>query len=138
MRAYVGTQADKMPDAIKAMQEIIEDMPVSEKQIAQAIESIEKKIETSRITKDNIYWTYRTNKQRGFEHDLRKDVYDRMKTATPDDLKAFQEKYVKGRKYTYLVLGSKENINMDYLNSIGKVTQLSLNEVFGDEAVNKP
>ncbi|MBK8562913.1 MAG: insulinase family protein [Saprospiraceae bacterium] len=138
LRAYVGTQADKMPDAIKAMQEIIEDMPVSEKQIAQAIESIEKKIETSRITKDNIYWTYRTNKQRGFEHDLRKDVYDRMKTATPDDLKAFQEKYVKGRKYTYLVLGSKENINMDYLNSIGKVTQLSLNEVFGDEAVNKP
>jgi predicted Zn-dependent peptidase len=138
LRAYVGTQADKMPDAIKAMQEIIEDMPVSEKQIAQAIESIEKKIETSRITKDNIYWTYRTNKQRGYEHDLRKDVYDRMRIATPEDLKAFQEKYVKGRKYTYLVLGSKENINMDYLNSIGKVTQLSLNEVFGDEAVSKP
>ncbi|MCF8279018.1 MAG: insulinase family protein [Bacteroidales bacterium] len=89
LRAYVGTQADKMPDAIKAMQEIIEDMPVSDKQIAQAIESIEKKIETSRITKDGIYWNYRLAKDRGFDRDIRKDVYDRMQIATPEDLKAF-------------------------------------------------
>ncbi len=138
LRAYVGTQADKMPDAIKAMQEIIEDMPVSEKQIAQAIESIEKKIETSRITKDNIYWNYLTAKQRGLDHDVRKDVYDKMKISTPDDLKAFQQKHVKGRKYTYLVLGSKDKVDMNYLKSIGKVTELSLDEVFGEEKVVKP
>jgi len=139
LRAYVGTQADKMPDAIKAMNEIVEDMPVSETQIAQAIESIEKKIETSRITKDGIYWNYRLTKDRGFERDLRKDVYDRMKIATPADLKAFHQKYVKGRKYTYLVLGSKNSVNMDYLRSIGKVTELSLDEVFGeDETGAKP
>lgn len=138
LRAYVGTQADKMPDAIKAMQEIIEDMPVSEKQIAQAIESIEKKIETSRITKDAIYWNYLTTKQRGLDRDLRKDVYDKMKLATPEDLKAFHQKHVKGRKYTYLVLGSKDKVDMNYLKSIGKVTELSLDEVFGEEKVNKP
>ncbi len=138
LRAYVGTQADKMVDAIKAMQEIIEDMPVSEKQIEQAIESIEKKIETSRITKDNIYWTYRTTKQRGYDHDLRRDVYEQMKNATTEDLRSFHEKYVKGRKYTYLVLGSKDNVDMEFLNSIGKVTQLSLNEVFGDASDSKP
>ncbi len=138
LRAYVGTQADKMPDAIKAMQEIIEDMPVSEKQIAQAIESIEKKIETSRITKDAIYWNYLTAKQRGFDRDLRKDVYDKMKLATPEDLKAFHQKHVKGRKYTYLVLGSKDKVDMNYLKSIGKVTELSLDEVFGEEKVSKP
>jgi predicted Zn-dependent peptidase len=138
LRAYVGTQADKMPDAIKAMTEIVEAMPVSETQIAQAIESIEKKIESSRITKDGIYWNYRLNKDRGFDRDIRKDVYDRMKIATPADLKAFQEKYVKGRHYTYLVLGSKASVNMDYLQSIGKVTELSLDEVFGEESSAKP
>jgi predicted Zn-dependent peptidase len=138
LRAYVGTQADKMPDAIKAMQEIIEEMPVSEKQIAQAVESIEKKIETSRITKDNIYWTYLNAKQRGFDHDLRKDVYDKMKITTPADLKAFQEKHVKGRKYTYLVLGSKDKVDMEFLRNIGKVTELSLDEVFGEEKGSKP
>jgi zinc protease len=138
LRAYVGTQADKMQDAIKAMQEIIEEMPVSEKQIAQAVESIEKKIETSRVTKDAVYWNYLTTKQRGFEHDLRKDVYDKMKITTPADLQAFQQKHVKGRKYTYLVLGSKDKVDMKYLQSIGKVTELSLGEVFGEEKVSKP
>ncbi len=138
LRAYVGTQADKMPDAIKAMNEIIEEMPVSEKQIQQAIESIEKKIETSRITKDGIYWNYRLNKDRGFDRDIRKDVYERMKVANADDLKAFQEKYVKGRKYTYLVLGSKESVDMEYLRSIGKLTELSLDEVFGEEKGVRP
>jgi len=69
---------------------------------------------------------------------VRKDVYDKMKISTPEDLKAFQEKHVKGRKYTYLVLGSKDKVDMNYLRSIGKVTELSLDEVFGEEKVAKP
>lgn len=135
LRAYVGTQADKMPDAIKAMQEIMEDMPVSESQITQAAESIQKKIETSRVTKDNIYWSYRSAQDRGVDRDLRKDVYDKMKLVTPNDLKAFQEKHVKGRNYTFLVLGSKNSVDMDYLKTIGKVTELSLDQVFGENPV---
>lgn len=138
LRAYVGTQADKMPDAIKAMQEIIEDMPVSEAQIEQAAQSIQKKIETGRVTKDNIYWSYLTTKERGFDRDLRQDVYDKMKLVTPEDLKAFHQKYVKGRNYTFLVLGSKESVDMDYLKKIGKVTELSLDEVFGEKTSSKP
>jgi predicted Zn-dependent peptidase len=127
-----------MPDAIKAMNEIIEQMPVSEKQIAQAAESIQKRIETTRITKESIYWSYRNTKDRGLDHDLRKDVYERMKIVTPSDLQAFQQQHVKGRKYTYLVLGSKESVDMEFLKGIGKVTELSLEEVFGEEEGVKP
>jgi predicted Zn-dependent peptidase len=133
LRAYVGTQADKMPEAIKAMQDIIENMPVSEAQIEQAAQSIQKKIETSRVTKDNIYWSYLTAKERGYDRDLRKDVYDKMLLTTPEDLKAFHQKHVKGRNYTFLVLGSKESIDMDYLKTIGKVTELSVDQVFGEK-----
>lgn len=138
LRAYVGTQADKMPDAIKAMQEIIEDMPVSEAQIEQATQSIQKKIETSRLNKDNIYWSYRAAKERGFNRDLRRDVYDRMNLVTPQDLQTFHKKYVKGRNYTFLVLGSKESVDMEYLKTIGKVTELSVDEVFGEKTSSKP
>ncbi len=131
LQAYVGTQADKMPSAIAAMQEIIEDMPFSAEQIEQAVESIQKKIETGRVKGSNIYWNAHTTKERGFDHDLRKDIYDKMKTVTPADLKAFHQQYIKGRNYTYLVLGSKENIDMEYLKKIGSVTELTLDEVFG-------
>lgn len=113
------------------MQGIVENMPVSEDQIGQAAQAIQKKIETSRVVKDNIYWSYRMTQKRGFHHDLRQNVYDQMKVAGPEDLLAFHEKYVKGRSYTFLVLGSRESIDMGYLRSIGEVTELSVDEVFG-------
>lgn len=130
-QAYVGTQVDKLKDAIPAMQEIIEDMPISDVQVENAKQSILKKIETERINKTRIYWNSRTNKDRGYNRDLRQDVYNAVKKATKEDLIAFQQKYVKGRNYTFLVLGNKESVDMDYLKTIGSVEELSLEEIFG-------
>ena len=131
MQAYVGTQADKMPDAVKAMQAIIENMPISEPQIQNSRMSILKRIESERITKSNIFWTARTNADRGYDYDVRKDVYEKMKTVSVDELKAFQTKYVKGRDYTILVLGDKTKVNMEFLKTLGTIEELSLEEVFG-------
>ena len=132
-QAYVGTQSDKMPEAIEAMTEIINDMPVSEEQIESARQSILKKIETDRITGSSIYWNYLSTLERGYDYDLRKATYDRMKDASKDDLLRFHRDNIKGRDYSILVLGSKESINMEYLKSLGKVTELKLEDIFGYE-----
>ena len=122
-----------MPDAIAAIQEIIETMPYSPEQIEQSRQSIMKKIETDRVADRSVYWNYRGMEDRGVNYDLRRDVYEKMKTVTPEELKAFQEKIIKGRKYTVLVLGSKESVDMEYLKSLGTVKELTLEEVFGAE-----
>ena len=129
--AYVGTQADKLKDAITAMRGIIEDMPVSEAQIDQSRQSVLKTIESERITKANIYWTYRNNMDRGIENDVRQPMYEVIKTTSAADLTAFQQQHVKGRKYTILVLGDRSKVNFEYLQSLGEVKELSLEEVFG-------
>lgn len=129
--AYVGTQADKLKDAITAMHDIIENMPISETQIDQARQSVLKSIESERITKANIYWTYRTNMDRGIENDIRQAIYEVIKTTTVDDLLEFQQKHVKGRNYTILVLGDRSKLDFGYLQSLGEVKELSLEEVFG-------
>ncbi len=134
LMSYVGTQANKLKDAIPAVREILENMPISEEQIETAKNSIIKKIETERINGSSKYWNSISAKERGLEHDIRKDVYEKMKTVTTEELKNFQEKNVKGRNYVVLVLGSKENIGkegMEYLNSLGKVKELTLEELFG-------
>jgi zinc protease len=129
--AYVGTQSDKLKDAITAMRGIIDSMPMSESQIAQAKESVLKMLESERITKANIYWTYRANVDRGVENDIRQAQYEVIKTASAEDLLAFQQKYVKGRAYTILVLGDRSKVSFEYLQSLGEVKELSLEEVFG-------
>ncbi len=133
-QSYVGTQANKLADAIKAVQEIREDMPISEEQIEASRKSILKKIETERINGSSRYWNSRSAAERGLDYDVRKAVYERMKTVTVDDLKAFHAKHVKGRDFVVMVLGEKKNIGpegMEYLKTLGDVKELSLEEVFG-------
>lgn len=131
LQAYVGTQADKLQEALKAMHAIIEEMPISETQIEQARLSVLKTIESERITKANIYWTYRNNLERGIEHDIREDTYRAISQMTSADLKAFQQQYVKNRAFTFLVLGDKTKIDFEYLYSIGPVEELSMEDLFG-------
>ena len=131
LQAYVGTQVDKLPDAVPAMQGIIEDMPVSESQIETARESIMKKIESERITKMSKYWNYLSNKRKGIDYDVRKEVYNKMKTVTVDELVNFQKEHVKGRDFSICVLGSKESLDMDFLKTLGTVEELTLEQVFG-------
>ena len=131
LQAYVGTQVDKLPEAVPAMREIIENMPVSEGQIENARESIMKKIESERITKMSMYWNHLNNQRLGIPYDLRKDVYNKMKTVTVDELLNFQKENIKGRDFSICVLGSKESIDMDFLKTLGTVEELKLEQVFG-------
>ena len=50
---------------------------------------------------------------------------------TLDDVKAFQEKYIKGLPFDYAVLGNKQDVDMKYLRSLGKLRTLSTEEIFG-------
>lgn len=139
-RAFVGTQADKLKEAIPAMKEIIEQMPVSEDLMQAAAVALTKKIDSERLTKSRIYWTYRNNKKKGYDRDIRKDVYDQVselakdKDATVKVIKEFQEGKIKGRKYTYLVLGDKEKIDMEFLKTLGTVEVFTIEEIFGEES----
>ena len=47
------------------------------------------------------------------------------------DVKAFEDKHVKGKQYTTLVLGKKDGLDMKTLESYGKVTYLTLQDIFG-------
>lgn len=136
-RNYIGTQVDKLPEAVKAMSEIVENMPVSPEKLNSDRQSILKQIETERVTKDNIYWLIDANRRKGADHDLRKDVYETLgktyttEKAIADAVLKFQQEKVKGRHYNYLILADKTKVDMAFLKSIGEVTELSYEDIFG-------
>ncbi|MFN0036922.1 MAG: M16 family metallopeptidase [Saprospiraceae bacterium] len=132
LQGYVGTQPDKLRDAVEAFQAILEEMPVSLPQLEHARQSVLKQIAAGRITQSDLYWTWRSNRDKGYpNHDLREDIYRTIEKAKASDLLDFQRRHVKGRHYTWLVLGEREGIDFKYLSKIGKVVELSLEEVFG-------
>lgn len=128
---YLGTQADKLPIATETLIKLMNDMPMAKDQYDLAREAIVKKINSERITKERIFWTWLANHDRGFDYDIRKDMYDAAKTMTIDQFATFFNNHVKGQKFNYLILGKKDKLDKKALNSLGEVEELSLEELFG-------
>ncbi|MAY83115.1 MAG: peptidase M16 [Flavobacteriales bacterium] len=129
--AYIGTQADKLPEAMAGMTELLNDMPESEKSFELAKKAAIEKIRTERITKSSKLWNYESALKRGVDYDLRKDIYEQVPNMTMADLKAFHEEFIKNSDYNIMVIGDKKKLDMAALKSYGPVNYLSLEEVFG-------
>ncbi|MCT4673179.1 MAG: insulinase family protein [Prolixibacteraceae bacterium] len=128
--ANLSTQADKFDDALVAMDEILTDMPSSKISFNSAKEAMLRKIESERITGNQLLFTYLKNEEMGYTHDLRKDVYDYVKTATLEDVKTFFNEKVKSDYYTIIVEGDRNKLTPKRLSKYGKVEELSLEEIF--------
>jgi hypothetical protein len=50
---------------------------------------------------------------------------------TFEDVKKFQETYIKGKPITTLIIGDKKLIDQNILKKYGTVQELSLKEIFG-------
>ena len=106
-------------------------MPESESSFKASKESIIQSIRTERITKAGILFNYENAQRLGLDYDIRRDVYKNVPAITFQQLRAFEETHVKNKKYTILVIGKKENLDLPTLEKHGKVTFLSLEDVFG-------
>ena len=129
--AYIGTQADKLPEAVKGLADLLTDMPSSEVTYNSAKDNLIQKINTERITKAGILGSYLSAQKLGLDYDIRKDIYDKAQSLSLDDIQKFQQEHVKGSKYTILVLGDKNKLDTKALEKYGTVRYLTLEEIFG-------
>ncbi|MDH6535591.1 insulinase family protein [Parabacteroides sp. 52] len=130
-RTFIATQNDKMIDAMKAFDDIINNMPESEKAFNLAKDGLITRMRTERVTKSNILWSYLYAQDMGRTDDGRKRLYEEAQTMTLADVKAFQEKWVKGRTYTYCVLGDEKELDLKALSEYGPIKKLSKEDIFG-------
>jgi predicted Zn-dependent peptidase len=129
--AYVGTQADKLNDAITAMNELLNNMPSNEESFNQAKQSILSSIEAERIIKGDVFFSYLGALDMGINYDYRKMLYEAIQKITFNDVKAFQEQNIKGRKWAIAVVGSKDKIKESDLKKYGELKLVTLEEIFG-------
>lgn len=131
MVAYVGSQADKMNDAVKGMNELLNELPRADKSFDASKGNALNAIETTRITKGDIIAAYFADQKRGFDHDSRIDEYTGLKPLTFDDIKAFHEQKVANKSYSYCIVASEKNVKMEDMQKFGTVAKLTLEQIFG-------
>jgi len=128
---FIGTQNDKLPDAMKGMFELINNMPQSQKSLDAAKEAIIQQIRSERITKEDILFSYINAKRSGLTYDLRKDVFEQIPNMKLTDLLTFDQKYIKDKKFDIMVIGKKDELDIKTLEKYGKVEYLKLEDIFG-------
>ena len=135
--AYIGTQANKMPEAVDAMMNLMSNMPVAEEQFNAAKEATLKKLAAQRITKSSIFWNYERLQRLGFDNDNREAMYNAIENMTIDDLKAFFDSNIKGESYNVMVIGNKKDVDMSALNKLGEVQEMDIDYLFNYEKLEK-
>lgn len=128
---FIACQNDKMIDALAAFDEIINDMPESENAFKLAKDALLTRLRTQRITKSDVLWSYLSAQDLGLTTDRRKELFEKAQTMTLEDVKKFQEEWIKGRTYTYCILGDEKELDLKGLQKYGPITRLTREEIFG-------
>jgi len=128
--SYIGTQTDKLEEAMNGMMDLLKKMPEAESNMESAKKGVIQKIRTERITKSKILSEYQKAEKMGVSNDIRKSVYEAVPNFSMKDLSDFHNSYIKNDNYTIMVLGNK-NLKLDVLKQYGKIKHLTLEDVFG-------
>ncbi|MBT3417734.1 MAG: insulinase family protein [Flavobacteriales bacterium] len=131
LMSYVGTQSDKLIDAMDGMLELLSIMPVAETNMENAREGIVQKIRTERLTKSQVLSEFEKANKMGIDYDIRKDLYSQVQDFTMNDLQNFHQSHINTENKVIMILGSKDELDLESIKKYGEIKFLSLEEVFG-------
>ena len=129
--SYIGTQADKLPEALDGISILMNKLPESPELFASAQNGIMQKISTERLTRTEILFNYEEAVRLGHDHDIRMDIYRDAALMSLADIEKFHTDHFRNKKHVMLVLGKKKNLDMKTLKKYGTVKELTLKDIFG-------
>lgn len=129
--SYIGTQSDKLSEAIEGLDNLMTGMPESPKLFESSRQGIMERIASERLLKTDLLFDYETAARLGIDHDIRQDIYREIAGMTLSDIRDFHRKHFMNRRRVMLVLGKKSSLDLQALRTYGTLNELSLRDIFG-------
>ena len=131
LQANIISQNDKMMDCVKAFNNIIDEMPQSDKAFELAKQASMKRIATERTTKFGIINAYLQARRLGLDFDIKERIYNALPKITLKEMVEFEKQVMAKKPLRYLILGDEKNLDMKGLEKIGKIKKVTTQEIFG-------
>ena len=128
---HIGTQNDKLIAALEAFTDLLDNMPVSELNFDLAKTSLVAQYRTDRTRKMSIIYYYLNCEDKGLKAPLDRTNYNAIQKMTINDVVNFNKSYIKDQKRVVVVLGNENEVDFKGLEKYGKLTKLTLEEIFG-------
>ena len=129
---YVGTQSDKVVDAINVYMDILTDMPQDSTQLVALKSALKQAAQTAKPSMRSKAATYEYWKRLGYTDDPARVNAAAIDALTFSDIERFYEENVKGKPVTIILMGDPKKIDLKAIQQkCGcKVTKLSPAKLF--------
>lgn len=131
---YVGTQADKVLDAVDIYMGLLNNMPGYADRMGNIKAYLKATASVEKPHFRNESQRYQAWKLRGYEEkspaETNLSIYEDM---TFDDLLNFYNTHIKGKTIAIGICGNPKNIDLKALEKYGKVIRLNTSQVFSDK-----
>lgn len=134
----IGTQPDKLPDALRQMLCLLDRVPSEKIKFELAKERVIQTLRPSRISGEDAFAHFLRAKKRNLDHDWRKDIYDSVANYTLEHYNADQTRFGKEESGSetspvrILVIGDRKLIKDESLQSLGTIRHLKAKDLFGE------
>ena len=130
LRGYIGTQADKVNDAIEEFVKLIAELPQHPERINNikdylALANISSTPSVRSKTQVVANWL-----DQGYTQDPRIDLLKGYKAMSFDSIMTFYNQHIKGRPIAIAIVVNTKNIDKERLKKFGKVIELKPSNVF--------
>ncbi len=128
----IGTQNDKAVDALREFLVLIDDMPEKPERMENIKNYLEQASLSSKPNFRNLSANVEYWETQGYTEDPNKILIPEYKVMTFDDIVKFYEENLKGKNISIAIVGNKKEIDMDALEEIAEIKNISSSKLFKD------
>ena len=129
---YVGTQSDKVNDAVNVYLDILADMPQDSTNIEALRSALRQAAQTAKPSMRGKAAAYEYWQRLGYKDDPSKVNADKINAISFDDIEKFYKENIQGKPVTIILMGDPKKIDIKAIErKMGcKVTKLSAGKLF--------
>lgn len=131
INSFVGTQSDKMKEAIIAMNELHNDVPTVNANFMRAKDAVLSKMRTERTQKTGLFWLQRDLNDMQLDSNYKASLMNNVTSLKMEDIVQFHKQSYTETPFSYAILGDKTKLDMNYLKSLGEIKEIDLATLFG-------
>lgn len=130
---YVGTQSDKIEEALDVYVGLLSDLPQYPEQFSGLKNYLKQTLSVSTPHFRNRSLTFKTWKQMGYTDIPSKEQLEKLNNFTFDDIVKYYNENVKGKPWAIGIIGDPAKIDTKALEKYGKVVKIPSSRLFSDK-----
>lgn len=128
---YVGTQNDKVADAIDVFMDLVKNMPDNRDMLDNVKVAVKRSLISAKPSMRSKSQVFDRWKKMGYTDDPARTILPKIEALTYDQIRAYYEENVQGKPMTIVIMGDPKLINQKQIKAkYGKITKITANKLF--------